>query len=144
MAAKAGIISNPNKYFVKPKILIIDDNAATRRLIEMTLNVDSYQIVQAANGLDGVRLAKETVPDLVLLDINMPGGISGLSVCDILKSLVVLAKTPVVMLSGNEEEIYEIMSYNLGAAAFVHKPFTPYGLLETIKEFLPYDLTQKE
>lgn len=128
---------------MKPKILIIDDNAATRRMVEMTLQVDHYEVLQAPNGLEGIRLAKETIPDVVLLDINMPGGISGLSVCDILKSLVVLAKTPVIMLSGNEEEIYEIMSYNLGAAAFVHKPFTPYGLLETIKEFLPYDLTRK-
>lgn len=128
---------------MKPKILIIDDNAATRRLVEMTLQVDHYEVLQAPNGVEGIRLAKETIPDVVLLDINMPGGISGLSVCDILKSLVVLAKTPVIMLSGNEEEIYEIMSFNLGAAAFVHKPFTPYGLLETINEFLPYDLTRK-
>ena len=129
---------------MKPKILIIDDNAATRRLVEMTLQVDHYEVLQAPNGVEGIRVAKETIPDVVLLDINMPGGISGLSVCDILKSLVVLAKTPVIMLSGNEEEIYEIMSFNLGAAAFVHKPFTPYGLLETINEFLPYDLTQKD
>lgn len=129
---------------MKPKILIIDDNAATRRLVEMTLQVDHYEVLQAPNGVEGIRLAKETIPDVVLLDINMPGGISGLSVCDILKSLVVLAKTPVIMLSGNEEEIYEIMSFNLGAAAFVHKPFTPYGLLETINEFLPYDLTRKD
>lgn len=128
---------------MKPKILIIDDNAATRRLVEMTLQVDHYEVLQAPNGVEGIRLAKETIPDVVLLDINMPGGISGLSVCDILKSLVVLAKTPVIMLSGNEEVIYEIMSFNLGAAAFVHKPFTPYGLLETINEFLPYDLTRK-
>lgn len=129
---------------MKPKILIIDDNAATRRLVEMTLQVDHYEVLQAPNGVEGIRVAKETIPDVVLLDINMPGGISGLSVCDILKSLVVLAKTPVIMLSGNEEEIYEIMSFNLGAAAFVHKPFTPYGLLETINEFLPYDLTRKD
>lgn len=129
---------------MKPKILIIDDNAATRRLVEMTLQVDQYEVLQAPNGVEGIRVAKETIPDVVLLDINMPGGISGLTVCDILKSLVVLAKTPVIMLSGNEEEIYEIMSYNLGAAAFVHKPFTPYGLLETINEFLPYDLTRKD
>ena len=129
---------------MKPKILIIDDNAATRRLIEMTLQVDRYEVLQAPNGVEGIRLAKETVPDVVLLDINMPGGICGLSVCDILKSLVVLAKTPVIMVTGNEEQIYEIMSFNLGAAAFVHKPFTPYGLLETVNEFLPRDLTRKD
>ena len=129
---------------MKPKILIIDDNAATRRLIEMTLKIDDYTILQASNGNDGIRLAQETVPDVVLLDINMPGGISGLTVCDMLKSLVELANTPVIMLSGHDEEIYEIMSFNLGASAFVHKPFTPYGLLETIKELLPYDLTRKD
>lgn len=126
---------------MKKKILIIEDNTVTRRLIELTLEIDWYVVFQASNGTDGILLANEIKPDLILLDIDMPGSISGLSVCDVIKSTPTLSHIPIIMVSGNTEEVYEVMARNLGASAFIHKPFTPYGLLETIQEYLPYDLT---
>ena len=128
------------KYLVK-KILIIEDNTVTRKLIELTLEIDWYTVYQASNGEAGIQMTKDINPDLILLDIDMPGGISGLTVCDIIKSTPTLSHIPIIIVSGNSDEAYKVMLQNLGASEFIAKPFTPYGLLETIQQHMPYDLT---
>lgn len=67
------------------KILIVEDHADIRRLIRMTLEFEAYDIYEAVDGEEGLRMAQEVQPDLVLLDVMMPGQLNGLEVCSLLK-----------------------------------------------------------
>ncbi|OYQ39769.1 two-component system response regulator [Rhodoferax sp. TH121] len=112
------------------KILIVEDHADIRRLIRMTLEFDNYDIREAEDGDSALAMAQEFEPDLLLLDVMMPGGLSGLDVCSMIK----LQYTPprVVLLSarGRSEDLEAGMQ--AGADAYLVKPFSPLALIETI------------
>ena len=80
------------------RILIIEDQSDIRRLIRWTLEFEDYEIHEAANGPDGLAAAKALHPDLILLDVMMPGGLDGFQVCTQIKADPELKHTPVVIL----------------------------------------------
>ncbi|MGZ5623952.1 MAG: two-component system response regulator [Methylobacter sp.] len=107
------------------RILVVDDDAMTRLLIRKALPSEEYQIIEAENGLDGVALAVEHSPDLVLLDIVMPD-MDGFACLDaLLKCLPGCCVTvPVVMLTGVEDRDSIERIFSMGAADFIHKPIS--------------------
>ena len=117
------------------KVLLADDDPSLRQLVAMTLGTDSFTLFQAGDGEQSLAIAQAERPELVLLDLNMPG-LSGLEVCGAIKSDERLRHTKVVMLtaSGNSEDREKAMA--LGADDYFVKPFSPVALLDKIYDLL--------
>jgi two-component system phosphate regulon response regulator PhoB len=116
------------------KILMIEDHADIRRLIRLTLETLDYEVAEAIDGSSGAVLAQSFQPDLVLLDVMMPGAIDGLQVCRLLKARA--PSTRVLMLSarGRSEDMEAGMQ--AGADGYLVKPFSPLLLIENIRQQL--------
>lgn len=104
------------------KILVIDDTLLNIKLIEGFLQREGYLVLTAENGLDGIKIAKEQKPDLILLDIVMPG-IDGFQVLEKLKSMSGTAGIPVIMITSVDEIKSKIKCFELGAVDYIVKPF---------------------
>lgn len=105
----------------KKIVLLIDDNTEIINLLSTRLEQD-YHIMKAYNGEDGLKLAFENVPDLIITDIMMPG-IDGNEVCNNLKSHPMTSHVPVIMLTAKTSETDEITGLNTGADDYISKPF---------------------
>lgn len=116
------------------KILIVEDHADIRRLIRMTLELDDYEILEAENGDAGLAMATEHAPDLVLLDVMMPGKLNGLDVCRALKARPQPPRVLLLTARGRSEDLAAGME--AGAEAYLVKPFSPLQLIENINEQL--------
>jgi DNA-binding response OmpR family regulator len=114
------------------KVLIADDDADLRELIAFTLTQAGYFVVKAADGPGAVRRCAEEAPDLVVLDINMPG-LSGFQVCEAIRRD---SQVPVMMLTVRGEEEDLVRALGLGADDYLTKPFSPRTLLARIKALL--------
>jgi CheY-like chemotaxis protein len=118
-------------------ILIVEDEEPVREFLKDTLPPE-HQIVQAADATQGIELARLTRPDLVLLDLNLQGQRDGLEVCRALRSDPdpVLARTPILMLTGQTAEADIRAALAAGASGYIGKPYSPYSLLEVIATLL--------
>ena len=114
------------------RILIVEDHADIRRLIHMTLEFENYEIHEAANADEGLESIRQFRPQLVLLDVMMPGSMDGLDLCRLVKSDPALGMPWVVLLTarGQSQDIEAGMK--AGADAYLLKPFSPLKLIETI------------
>jgi CheY-like chemotaxis protein len=115
-------------------ILIVEDHADIRRLIRMTLEFEDVQITEAATAQQGWDLACQTSPDLVLLDVMMPGEMNGLDLCRALKAHPELAHVPVIMLSARDAPGDREQGLAAGAQCYLVKPFSPMQLLELLHD----------
>ena len=120
---------------VPGKILIVDDEANIRELIKFNLGKAGYQTVEAIDGHEAVALVKNEQPDLLVLDLMLPG-IDGLEVCRLLKSNKKTAGIPIIMLTARSEEVDKIIGLELGADDYLTKPFSPRELVARIKAVL--------
>lgn len=118
------------------KILVVDDRAEVRDLLERTLARGSYQIFSAGNGQEAVALARDEAPDLIVMDIMMPGDLNGTEATRILKSDPQTRVSKVMILTGKEGAQVVQDATNAGADVFVAKPFSPLELLQKIDELL--------
>jgi two-component system response regulator MtrA len=114
---------------VSNKILVVDDDDALREMVGLVLNAAGYETVFAADGLSAVDVFKKEEPDLVLLDIMLPGQ-SGIEVC---KQLRVLSGTPIVMLTAKGDTEDVVLGLEAGADDYVVKPHNGAELLARIK-----------
>ena len=105
------------------RVLIVEDQADIRKLIRMTLEFEPYEIHEAANGTDGLRLATEVQPDLILLDVMMPG-MTGHEVCERLKASDATRHIPVIFVTALSDETDETRDFALGAVDYITKPFS--------------------
>jgi len=101
------------------KVLIVDDETTIVDILAFNLRKEGYETIEANNGETGLRLALSENPDLVLLDIMMPG-MDGLEVC---KRLRKSSQVPVIMLTAKAEETDKVLSFELGADDYITKPF---------------------
>ncbi len=119
-----------------PRLLIVEDQEDIRELIRLTLDLEGYEIAEAANGDDGLRQVGAFQPQVVLLDVMMPGSLDGFAVCRQIKASGQHKRTKVVMLTarcqaGDREE-----GRQAGADAYLTKPFSPKQLLEVVHRLL--------
>lgn len=125
------------------KILIVDDEEHIVELLKFNLEVKGYKVLCAYDGVDGFNLAKEEKPDLVLLDLMLPG-IDGIEVCRRMKSDSELKKTPVIMLTAKNLEQDKIKGLEIGADDYMTKPFSVKELMARIKAVLRrFDLARE-
>jgi CheY-like chemotaxis protein len=119
------------------RVLIVEDQADIRKLIRMTLEFEPYEIHEAANGSDGLRVAGEVQPDLILLDVMMPGELDGLQVCARVRADPALRDTRVVLLTARGQAQDREAGQRAGADEYLIKPFSPLQLIETIERLMP-------
>lgn len=117
-----------------PLVLVVEDNEDVRNYIKGNL-INSYTLIEAANGLDGFEKAVETVPDLIISDIMMPG-MDGLEFCKKLKTDEKTSHIPVILLTARQADQYQIEGYETGADAYMVKPFSTPLLLARISNLL--------
>ena len=111
------------------KILIVEDHADIRRLIRMTLEFEECEIHEAPDALSGWEMACELQPDLVLLDVMMPGDVDGLDMCRAMQCHSRLRNVPVIVLSARGGSADREAGLQAGATAYLVKPFSPMQLL---------------
>ena len=119
------------------RLLIVEDQADIRKLIRMTLEFEDYDIHEAVNGVEGLRKAIDIAPDLILLDVMMPGELDGLAVCARVRADPALRQTKVVLLSARSQLQDFEAGTRAGADAYLAKPFSPLQLIESIERLLP-------
>ena len=117
------------------KILVVDDEDHIVELISYNLINSGYSVLTANNGIDAVRIAKEDNPNLILLDLMIPG-LDGYDVCKAIRSDVNTKNISIIMLSAKGEELDKILGLELGADDYITKPFSIRELLARIKAIL--------
>lgn len=113
-------------------ILIVEDQTDIRKLIRMTLELGSSEIHEAENGEAGWHMVKALRPDLVLLDVMMPGSLDGYQVCQKIRQEPGLHHTPVILLTARGQQSDLEMGRQVGADAYLTKPFSPLELIDTV------------
>ena len=117
------------------KILVIEDDPGTLRLIEYTLQHAGYQVLLAKNGLEGLRKAQKGGPDLIILDVMLPG-IDGFEICHRLRAEAQTARVPILMLSGKAQEIDKATGLHVGADDYLTKPVYPSEVVSQVETLL--------
>src|ERR1700704_1338589 len=125
----------------KSRILVIDDEAAIRDSLKMTLEYEGYEFIGAATGQEGIALAERDAPDLVLLDVKMPG-MDGLEVLDRLRAMN--ETLPVIVVSGHGTISTAVEATKKGAFDFVEKPFASERVLVSLRNALDHRLLRDE
>lgn len=116
--------------FRKQRILVVDDHPKVLRFIEIDLSLRGYEVITAAGGEEALELMESAIPDIVLLDIIMPG----LNGFEVLRRIRSVTQLPVITYSASVDNYHEAMQ--LGASAFLTKPFEPEEMARRIKELL--------
>lgn len=117
------------------KVLVIDDEASIRRLLVYNLQLDGHSVIMAANAPDGIKMAIKDQPDLILLDVMLPG-MDGLEACTYLKHNPQTREIPVLMISAKTQvqEVQAAMA--IGANGYIKKPFDIANLSVQLQEIV--------
>ena len=124
----------------KKTILVVEDEKAIADILVFNLEREGYATLAAYDGNDGLRLAQEGAPDLILLDVMLPG-IDGFEVC---KRVRADSDTPSIMLTAREEETDKVMGLELGADDYITKPFSMRELMARVKANMRRTLSGEE
>jgi len=122
--------------YIMKKILIVDDQQEVRELVALTLRDENYQILQARSGEEAVKTAKTETPELIIMDIVMPGSMDGLEATRKIKSDSMTNDCKVIMLTAQDKDSEIEEGYKAGAAGYIAKPFSPLDLIKKVEENL--------
>jgi two-component system alkaline phosphatase synthesis response regulator PhoP len=114
------------------KVLVVDDDVKTVELVKLYLNRDGYRVLTAYNGNDALQIARESRPDLIVLDLMLPG-MNGLDVCRVLRAE---SDVPIIMLTALTTDNDRLTGLDLGADDYVTKPFSPRELAARVRAVL--------
>ncbi len=118
------------------KILVVDDKEDSRVLVGKVLRLHSYEVIGAGTGEDAVRMAQKELPDLILMDIRLPGGIDGLEATRRIKATPQLAHIPILAMTASvrPEDMHQAL--NEGCSGFVSKPIDIDELPRQVAEYI--------
>lgn len=116
-------------------VLVIDDEQDIRILIKYNLEKEGFVVSEADNGADGLEIAKKNIPDLILLDVMMPG-MDGIETCEKLKEIPELSNTMICFLTARGEDYSQIAGFDAGADDYITKPIKPKLLASRIAAVL--------
>ncbi|HCI43989.1 MAG TPA: two-component system response regulator [Candidatus Omnitrophica bacterium] len=125
----------------KKRILLVDDEQDMIYAVQMQLEANNFKVLTAMDGQEGLDKAREEKPDLIILDLMLPR-IDGYKVCRMLKFDEKYKDIPVIMYTARAQEADEKLGLEVGADAYMTKPFDPGKLLAKIKELLEKDRRQ--
>ena len=114
------------------KILVVDDEISLQETLSYNLKKQGYDVETTGNGTDALELARQTKPDLIILDVMLPG-LDGFEVCRILRKEM---STPVLMLTARDDEIDRVVGLEVGADDYLAKPFSMRELIARVKAML--------
>ncbi len=117
------------------KILIVEDEKDVQELLRYNLTKNGYQVEKASNGEEGLEKARRISPDLILLDLMLPG-LDGLEICRGIKNDSKTGHIPIIMLTAKGEEADVVTGLEMGADDYVTKPFSPRVLMARVKAIL--------
>jgi DNA-binding response OmpR family regulator len=117
------------------RILVVDDDPVIVRLLEVNLRLDGYEVETASRGEEALERAATTGPDLVILDVMMPG-LDGWETCRRLRAQPAFGATPVVFLSARAQDDDRSKGLALGSVSYVTKPFDPVRLMDLVRSLL--------
>jgi CheY-like chemotaxis protein len=114
------------------RILVVEDQDSIRRMIEALVQARGYQVTAVSSGAKAIDVAMTDAPDIVLLDLNLPGQYDGFDVCQRLRSDPTTRTVPVVIISAMDDDESRSRATAAGATAYYTKPFSPIALLKEI------------
>ncbi|MCY6484024.1 response regulator transcription factor [Clostridium aestuarii] len=117
------------------KILVVDDEEHIQELIKFNLNKNGYKTVCAGDGLEALNLARKEMPQLILLDVMLPG-MDGYDVCKEVRRDSSISNIPIIMITAKGEELDKILGLELGADDYITKPFSIRELIARVKAIL--------
>lgn len=120
----------------RKRILIVEDQADLRKLLTLTLGTTRYELLEAADAAQALGAVQDAPPDLVLLDVMLPGGMDGLEVCRRIKADARLDRTIVVMMTASDQAEQRARVRAAGADRYVAKPFSPRELRSLVESLL--------
>ncbi len=119
----------------KKRILVVDDEVDLVETLTFRLEANGYEVIKAHDGQVGLDIAKKDKPDLMILDLMLPK-MDGYKVCGLLKADARYKKIPIIMFTARAQESDKKIGEEVGADAYITKPFDPQVLLAKIKELL--------
>ena len=121
---------------MKSIVLVVEDQPDIRKLIRMTLDFGEFEVHEAENGVSGLRMLGAVRPNIVLLDVMMPGELDGFQVCRKIKEARETAGTMVVMLTARGQQADLNAGRDADADAYLTKPFSPLELIDKVESLL--------
>jgi DNA-binding response OmpR family regulator len=115
---------------------LVEDQPEIRQLISMTLEFGDFELAQACDADAGWALIEQQAPDLLLLDLMMPGSMDGLGLCRKVRQHPTLQTVPIILLTARSQQGDIDLGFEAGASAYLTKPFSPMELIERIGELL--------
>jgi two-component system cell cycle response regulator len=119
------------------RILVVEDQDSIRRMIEALVQARGYKVTAASSGVKAIDLASVEPPDLVLLDLTMPGQYDGFEVCRRLRAEAATREIPIIVITAMDDDSARARATEAGANAFYTKPFSPIALLKEIERLGP-------
>ncbi len=120
---------------MKSNILIVEDEEDLRSLVKYNLQRENFEVLEAESGEAGLTMVERAIPDLILLDLMLPGR-DGFEICRILKREKRTSDIPIIMMTARGEEADVVMGLELGAEDYIVKPFSPRVLCSRVKAVL--------
>jgi DNA-binding response OmpR family regulator len=117
------------------KVLVVEDDPDQLEVIRSTLKAAGFAIGTAANGIDALVKTRSVAPDLIVLDLMLPG-LNGFDICESLKQDPATASVPIIMLTGMHGQFGRFAGLEAGASEFLFKPFDPDQLIAKVEELL--------
>lgn len=117
-------------------LLIVDDNPDMRSLVRLTFGYKDFKVLEAENGMRGLEIASRERPQVILLDVMMPGEIDGFEVCRRIKADPELARAVVIMLTARAQQTDLETGFGAGADYYLTKPFSPLQLESVVRDML--------
>jgi len=120
---------------MRRKVLVVEDDPDQLEVTRLSLKAAGFAIGTASNGIDALKKARTVSPDLILLDVMMPG-LDGFAVCETLRGNPATAAIPVLMLTGLCSHISQLVAFDAGATDYLIKPFVPEELISKVEQLL--------
>lgn len=134
--------SRPDGHSGPPRVLVVDDDYATRILCSRVLQHEGYHVLEAANGQEGLELALEQAPDVVLLDISMPV-LDGFGLAAALRADERTQDLPLIFLTAEADPVIKAKAFETGARGFITKPFDPRLVSSFIHQLLAHAVPKR-
>ena len=121
----------------KKKVLIIDDREEIRELVAVSLRGTEFEVLKASGGREGIQIAREQKPDVILLDIMMPD-MDGFTVSNFIKQIPDTQDIPIIFLTAKETKVGLNIALKQGAVDYIIKPFSPDDLLTRLRRAVEF------